>query len=279
MHKNALSYRLLVKSLLLIGLLLFSIVFVVWTPLRASAASLVGPKKHYLVLGDSLAFGFQPDLNFVDGYSNDFADNLAGHGVQTTANLACPGETTVTMLNGRCPFPLLRKFPYIGSQFNAALAYLAVNRGQVSPVTLDIGANDVLPDINTATCTTNMVKFNLDLANVDANLTQVILPRLRAAMTINGQMTGDIVMMNYYDPYQNICPNTVPLVQLINQHLAGDVSRFGIIIDTFNAFGGAATPNPNICSFTWMCSIFKDIHSTSLGYSVIASAFENGTGY
>lgn len=279
MCERTLPYRRSAKSLLFTGILLFSLVFVAFSTSRASAATLVGPKTHYLILGDSLAFGFQPDLDFDDGYANDFASNLAGHGVTTTANLACPGETTVTMLNGNCPFPLLRKFPYIGSQLNAALAYLAAHRGQVSPVTLDIGANDVLSGINTKTCTFDMAAFNAKLATVDANLTQTILPKLHQALMVNGQLTGDLVMMNYYDPLQNVCPNTVSIVQQVNQHLANDVRGFGIIVDVFDAFGGAATPNPNICSFTWMCSIFHDIHSTDKGYSVIASTFESGTGY
>ena len=47
----------------------------------------------------------------------------------------------------------------------------------------------------------------------------------------------------------------------------------------FDAFGGAGVPNNNICNYTWMCSIFKDVHGTSQGYSVIANTFESGTGY
>jgi hypothetical protein len=86
-------------------------------------------------------------------------------------------------------------------------------------------------------------------------------------------------MMNYYDPYQNICPQDVPYIQTFNQHLANDANGFGIIVDVFAAFGGASIPNVHICSYTWMCSIFHDIHATSTGYSVIANTFEQGTGY
>src|SRR5439155_2234658 len=39
---------------------------------RIHSFALVGPKQHYLALGDSLAFGYQPDLNFDDGYVDDF---------------------------------------------------------------------------------------------------------------------------------------------------------------------------------------------------------------
>ena len=271
-------HRRILPAFVLSMLLILSIVPAAFAAGR-SAPPLVGPGKHYLALGDSLAFGYQPDLDFDDGYANDFFTNLQSHGVQTSANLGCPGETSVTFLNGKCPLPFLRKYPYVGSQLNAALLYLASHRGQVSPVTLDIGANDITPAINSKTCAVDTAKFNATLATADTNLTQTILPRLRDALTVNGVLTGDIVVMNYYDPFQNICPNTVPFVQLVNQHLANDVSGFGTMVDVFTAFGGAATPNPNICSYTWMCSVFKDIHAHDLGYSVIANAFESRTGY
>ena len=242
-------------------------------------ASLVGPKKYYLALGDSLSFGYQPDLNFTHGFVDDYYGYLKSKGVQSLANMACPGETSVTMINGGCPYSFLRKYPYIGAQLDAALIYLALLRGQVSPVTLDIGANDILPDINKSTCTTNTTKFASDLATLDANLTQIILPKLQKALTVNGKVTGDIIMMNNYDPYQNLCPNTVSYVQTINQHLANDVSGYGSMVDVFSAFGGATVPDPNTCSYTWICSVFHDIHPQTQGYSVIASAFENGVGY
>ncbi|GCE28287.1 hypothetical protein KDA_37710 [Dictyobacter alpinus] len=241
-------------------------------------AATVGPKSHYLALGDSLAYGFQPDLDFSHGYAEDFYADLKNHGTSSYANLGCPGETSTSMINGGCTFSVLRKFPYIGSQLNAAVIYLKLNPGRVSPVTLDIGANDMLPDINKSSCTVDP-KWPTDLAQMDTNLQQVILPKLSAAMTVNGQRTGDLLLMNYYYPYQNLCPTLLPYIQLFNQHLAADASGYATIVDVFTPFGGAATPNPNICSDTWMCSIFKDIHAKSAGYRVIANAFEQTAGY
>src|SRR5689334_4134500 len=92
------------------------------TPRQSLA--LVGPKAYYMAIGDSLAFGYQPDLNWDDGYSNYFYSNLQGHGVTDYDNLACPGETTATMINGGCPYSVLRKYPYIGPQLKAAVNYL-----------------------------------------------------------------------------------------------------------------------------------------------------------
>lgn len=241
--------------------------------------SLVGPKQRYLALGDSLAFSYQPDFNYDDGYVDDFYSNLQSHGVNKIANLACPGESSITFIKGGCSFPLLRKFPYLGTQLNTALSYLAAYPGQISPVTLDIGSDDLLSDINKSTCAINTAKFASDLATLDANLTQIILPKLHNALVVNGTLTGDLVLMNYYDPYQNVCPNTVSYMQIFNQHLANDISRYGTLADVFSAFGGAATPNGNICNYTWECSIFHNVHSTDAGYSAIASAFENSVGY
>lgn len=241
------------------------------------SASFIGPKNYYLALGDSLAFGYQPDLNFASGYTSDFTTNLKAHGTSNSANMGCPGETSVTFLTGKCPYPLLRKYLYTGAQLDAAVHYLQQHAGQVSPVTLDIGANDILPDIDTSTCSVNVSKFNSDLATLDTNLTQTILPALKQALTVNGNVTGDLLLMNYYNPYQNICPSTLAYVQTLDQHLARDFSGFGSLVDVFTAFGGPS--QPNVCSYTWMCSIFKDIHPKSNGYSVIASAFENTVGY
>jgi hypothetical protein len=94
-------------------------------------------------------------------------------------------------------------------------------------------------------------------------------------------MTGDLVMMNYYDPFQNICPNTVPVVQDFNTHIADDAadvaSEYHVrirVADVFTAFGGAAVPNPKVCDYTWFCTT-GDIHANTVGYGVIAQMFNS----
>lgn len=250
---------------------------------RSASASprVIGPKQFYLALGDSLSFGFQPNLDFNHGYADDFFSNLQLHGTRHIADMGCNGETTSTMINGLCPLPLLRKFPYVGPQLLAAVTFLRLHPGQVSPVTLDIGANDVDTDINFSTCQISS-KATSDVATMDSNLTQIILPQLVAAMTVNGKMTGDLLMMDYYDPFQNHCPNSVPFTEQLNQHLAADASGFATLVDTFTPFGGPTVPNPNLCTFTWICSNFPPllgIHATTTGYRVIANAFEQTAGY
>lgn len=245
---------------------------------RHHQLAMVGARTYYMAIGDSLAFGYQPNLNWVNGYANYFYNNLKSHGVTSYVNFACAGETTATMSKGGCPYAYLKKELYFGPQLKSAINFLHSHAGKVSPVTLDIGANDVLKDLNISNCTVS-ANWATDMATVDANLTQVILPQLVAAMTVNGQRTGDLLLMNYYDPYQNICPNSVYYVQQLNQHLAADVAGLATLVDAFASFGGATTPDPNICNYTWICSAFKDVHAKDAGYSAMASAFEQAAGY
>lgn len=269
--------RLLLAILILIALLL-ALAFV---PEHAHASSsFVGPKSRYLALGDSLAFGYQPNLDWSHGYAPQWYSDLKNHGVSSFTNYGCNGETSATFVNGGCPYAYALHNYYLGSQLNAAVNYLTYYSGKVSPVSLDIGANDLLPDIDKSTCTVSS-SWESDLSALDTRLTGTILPKLVAALTNSkGVRTGDLVMMNYYDPYQNICPNSLAYVQELNSHLTADAAQFNVpVADVLTAFGGTATPNPNTCNYTWMCSVFHDIHATSTGYGVIAGAFETLTGY
>jgi lysophospholipase L1-like esterase len=146
----------------------------------------------------------------------------------------------------------------------------------VSPVTFDIGANDALPLINPSTCAApSATVFSQTLTTFDSNFSS-ILAQLRTAL----QGTGDLVTMNYYFPYQNTCPGLLPDVETFNQHLAADAQQNGVpVADVFGAFGGPAVPNPALCTYTWICSSYHDVHATSQGYAVIASQVENALGY
>ena len=272
MLKGAHIYQRLVVPGALVVLLLFA-----FAPAALAASNhstqpnlSTGLKQHYLAMGDSLAYGYQPTCKTtpcIHGYVNDLFQALHKEGVKDFTNLGCPGETSSSLINGGiCPYT-----PF-SSQLAAAVAYLQANAGKVSPVTLDIGANDVLSDTDPSTCTVNVNQFFADVATLDANLTGTILPALQKALTVNGRITGKIVMMNYYDPLQNLCPNSVKYSQTLNRHLAADVQGFGTIVNVFHAFGGPKTPNPNICTLTWMCAV-GDIHATNKGYRVIADTF------
>lgn len=270
-------------------ILAFSLV-IVYAPSAFAASSTtqgrVGPKTYYLALGDSLGFGYQPNFDYSHGYADDFFHNLQSHGVTHYVNMACSGENTASMILGGCPTALAipRKYFYLDSQLQAAVDFLSNHRGQVSPVTLDIGVNEFLESfaINGFNCNVDADKAQNVLSLMDYNLTQIILPSLTQAMSVDGQMTGDLFMLNYYDPFANMCPNLAPWLQLLNQHLAADASGFATMVDVFTPFGGSTDPNPLVCTYTWMCSdpLFATaIHANTTGYQVMANTIEQVAGY
>jgi lysophospholipase L1-like esterase len=245
-----------------------------------AAGTTVGPKQYYLGLGDSLAFGYQPNLDWSHGYVQQWYNSDLKSRGESLTDYGCNGETSNTFIHGGCPYAYALHNYYLGPQLSAAVNFITSHRGKVSPVSLDMGANDLLPDINTSTCTVSS-SWSSDLANLDANMTGTILPQLTAALkNASGQLTGDLVIMNYYDPFQNLCPTSGTYIAQLNQHLAADAAQFNVpIVDVFTAFGGPSTPNPNICTYTWICSSYHDIHATSTGYGVIANTFKSGIGY
>jgi lysophospholipase L1-like esterase len=254
------SYRQLVVFVLL--LLMFSLLVFPTMPARAASA-LVGPKQYYLALGDSLAYGLQPNGDSSHGYVDDIFQALQSHGTRSLQNLGCPGETTTSMISGSCAFSHVS---YSGSQLNAAVSFLTQHAGQVSPVTIDIGGNDTIGVL----CSSS-TQFASALNTIDNNLKQTILPRLQQALTVNGIVTGDIVLMNYYDPYHDRCSASITNTEAFDQHLASDASGYATVVDVFSAFGGPNTTHT--CDYTWMCSSYQDIHATTLGYSIMAQAF------
>ena len=271
----------LLACVALLTLLLAGLVGLLRPASTEAAATLVGPKAYYLALGDSLAFGYQPNWDWSNGYADDWYATLRSRGTTSYTNYGCPGETSSTFINGGCPYSYLRHTKYSGAQLPAAVSFIKAHPGQVSPVSLDIGANDLLGDINESTCAVSST-WNADLQRLDSNLTQTILPQLVAALTAGNTRTGDLVMMNYYNPYQNTCPNSPTYIAQLNAHLAVDAAQFNVpLADVFTAFGGSNAP---ICNYTWMCSSYNDIHATGgrsgepgNGYAVIANAFQSAT--
>jgi lysophospholipase L1-like esterase len=263
------------RLVLVFSLVLLSTMASVALSSHAHAQRFVGPKPYFLALGNSLAFGYQPDLNWDEGYNDEFFSNLKAHGSQHQINMGCPGETSSTFINGGCPFAPLKKYIYFTPQLQAAVSFINSHAGQVSPVTLDIGANDLLPDINNSNCTVSST-WASDLAKVKTNL-NTILSQLQNAL----HGTGDLLLMNYYDPYQNQCPNSVSYVQQLNSTIASAAASYGAsVANVFAAFGGATVPDPNTCNYTWICNfLFHDIHATTQGYLVIANTFESTYGY
>lgn len=236
---------------------------------------------YYMALGDSLSFGYQPNLDFSSGFADDIFNDLRKVNVTGAVNYACAGETTDTMIHGGCVGRFAHHGSYFGAQLQAAIDFLKNprNYGRVSPITLEIGSNDVIPDWDQTTCAASP-NADVDLARMDENLTKVILPQLLATLGARTNAgNGDLHLLNYYNPFAKKCPGSAPFVNELNSHLAADAAQFRIpVVDVYTAFGGDTATASNICDYTWMCTSFDDVHPTNKGYQVIAKAVETALG-
>ncbi|HEY3828863.1 MAG TPA: SGNH/GDSL hydrolase family protein [Solirubrobacteraceae bacterium] len=247
----------------------------------------VPPAPTYLALGDSLAFGYSqakfnglyPNENpaaYNTGYVDDFGKvlKLFTPALQVV-NDGCPGETTDSFISGPCAYQLAFPLhhPYVGgpssSQLSDALAYLGAHPGTVSPITLDIGANDALGLIEgacklEAACIAKGAPAAF--AHIGANL-GLILGDLRAAAP-----HAQIIVLGLYNPFGSTIAGADELTAALNKVEAGVAAsvgaRFADPLPIFNPPG--ALEAPTICLLTNMCTPLVDIHPTDIGYAVLA---------
>jgi lysophospholipase L1-like esterase len=239
----------------------------------------------YLALGDSLAAGFQPDRgdDRDGGYVGGVLDAVRESAAKTTlVNLACSGETAVTMVaGGRCTYEE-------GTQLAQALEFLRAHGRYTRVVTVDIGANDVQRCVSRAPLAIDMVCVQQGLADVNRTLPSV-LAQLRAAAP-----GATVVVANYYNPFlaawlagpagQQLAQQSGALQATLNAIIAGAAAATGArVADVATAFlstdttlvtvPGIGTVPRNvatICAWTWMCTR-SDIHANDTGYAVMAA--------
>src|SRR5262249_19991055 len=187
------------------------------------------PKDYVLVLGDSIAFGYQrpkflmtqDPANFNTGFADNFTARVRSTPPGRNAvlvNLGCPGESANSFLTGPCAFHAVLGWQlhinYDGSQIGAAEAFLAAHRGQVGPFLISLAAHDVFAVSNPCgglnpECFERL--FPAVLASLSANYTQ-ILARLRRAAP-----DAEIITLGLYNPFAIVAPATNLVVETINQ--------------------------------------------------------------
>jgi lysophospholipase L1-like esterase len=255
--------------------------------LTASVAGASRSQHSYLALGDSLAFGYSqakfnslyPNENpsaYDTGYVDDFGRVLrfTDRNLQIV-NDGCPGETTESFIHGPCQYQLAYPLhhPYAGgresSQLSDALAYLQANPNSVSPITLDIGANDALGVIEGTwklepTCIAGQAPTLF--AHIASNL-GLILADLRGSAP-----HAKIIVLGLYNPFGSSLAGADQLTAQLNgvmgQVAATAGARFADPLPIFNPPG--PLEQPTICLLTNMCTPLIDIHPTDLGYAVLA---------
>jgi lysophospholipase L1-like esterase len=264
---------------------------------QASNGSVVPPKDYYLALGDSLAYGYQqakfnaeyPSVNpasFNTGYVDDFTSVLTAlsPGIRTI-NDGCPGETTDSFINGG-PRPgycatgngwpsVWLHHPYQGSQLSDAVAFLKAHSRQTSPVTIDIGANDLLYVLHVV-CAGNpaCIQANAPAAihHIATNLATILAPLRGAAPTT------EIIVIGLYDPLFTIQGADALIENDYNPTMAGVAAQYGArFADPFPAIN--YNEPTSVCTLTAICTQLQDIHPTDPGYQAMAQVIVDASGY
>jgi lysophospholipase L1-like esterase len=200
----------------------------------------------YLALGDSVSFGFDPNVTppapaKYTGYPEVVAGVLHLQQSGKEVNASCPGETSGTFLyggvgNGCQAFKdsVGLHTTYAGTQGNFAVTQLLANK-HIDLVTLSIGGNDLLlvqqscanaPDF--AACVAAALPGALQTygANLGAILSGI---RLQAGYT------GDLVLVKYYVPNNN--PLFISAIAALNLVMTTVGAQFGAkFADGFTAF-------------------------------------------
>jgi lysophospholipase L1-like esterase len=254
--------------------------------LSSASAQARPTPSYYLSLGDSLAFGYQPnlvaagDVNPADYHS--YAEDLARvDPALTLVNFGCPGETTGTLVGGGCPWPAPLHNSYGGatSQLAAADAFLTAHPGQVSLVSIDIGSNDLLALVSQceATATTAAALQICLTAGLPATLTTMATNYEIVLQTVKTLApNARVVMFNLYNPLALTLPGSDQLVAVVNQTLAAVAA--GADVKLANAFGainikaGSPIEKLAVCALTWECTSYQNVHPNTLGYASLTLA-------
>jgi lysophospholipase L1-like esterase len=255
----------------------------------------------YLALGDSLATGYEepgdPSQN-VPGNT----DNLPGY-PQVLYNYLLPlspslayknlgrdGETSTSMITATGTVTI--------SQLAQAVDFIRTERAagrRVGLVTLDIGGNDMIQQLQSPAPN---VEAALQLYRT--NLTRIVDELLAALTTPQGGRDGDLILMDYYNPYPGLkaqfptlpfpdpdayapqfnavikeiaAPRALPVAEVFAAFAGRQVQL--VYVQRDPKTGGYYTPNPFDPAFR----VRFDYHPRPLGHQQIAAAFLNVSGY
>jgi lysophospholipase L1-like esterase len=245
----------------------------------------VGPGDVYLALGDSIPAGYEVEANAdgEPGYPTPLYNTLLEDypDLQLTNLSIDTGLTSSGMITSTGESLLDQAVAFIESERAAGR--------RVGLITLTIGGNDmlsVLPEaIGGESNDPDEVALVLE-ANYD-----IIIPRLLEALTVEGERQGDLLIMNYYNPYPGLANPLDPdlttdnWLPVYNQIIENAAVKYGIpMAEVAAAFEGNEAdliyvkrpyppffPQPDPADF--------DFHPRPAGHQVIAEEYLKVSGY
>lgn len=252
--------RLSLRALSIVALV--ALVLLGSTPGRAApsaAPARQGSGEMYLALGDSLGVGLLSSMPDARGYVailHGLLEQQTGRAIVLN-NLSVSGETAHSLITG--------------GQIQAARNAITTARGngwRVSPITIDIGGNDLraLQGADDKARETGLATFRADIA--------WIFDALIAATTQNGVRTSDIITMTIYNPYggdPQIVRSDAWWVARFNAAITEEAAKREIAVaDVYGRFVGKER------DLTW---VPLDFHANNRGHIAIAEEFWKAAGY
>jgi hypothetical protein len=271
---------------LLVGL---ALVVASSVPAGANASTTFNPpKQYYLSLGESFAFGLQigrlvemldAGTYTPDAFNTGFTDVFAGlmrriRPDLQVVNYSCPGGggETVRFITDGCFFTdigLDLHDNFVGSQLDAAVRFLRAHPGQVSPVTISTGDDDIF---------TAVYECNADpTCMADSGLAQRLSDNLGHILTALRRAAPDAEIIMYLP--HNLLEVDVP----------GSDPAFGPYLDEMRAIAAshrvrvvdgfaAITASGRSCELTGLC-VSDDGHPNDAGYELLGRLFFDASGY
>lgn len=252
---------------LLVGLAFLAVV--------VTTAPAMATPGYFISAGDSQAKGVvdtPQGPKFTPGYNSAVRRSL-GSGTKLI-NLGCSGATTTEFIKGgKCQghTPL-----YAGksTQFRALKALVKNQGKRVKVVTLNVGANNIIPCIDYLAAAINYGCLAAAFELIKKDMTRVTQQVKSVAHS-----GTKLVCMGYYNPLvvlpnQQVAEESRVFANQLNLNVRGICWRhgwrFADIPSTFGASLGLAGERGRICELTAACDFPPGVHPNALGYKRMA---------